>query len=115
MNMTDKPISNGRIVGGDYFSLIYDRRTKNKLNHFLTQFNFSDYWCFKTTRMQRLITEYSDLLNFDYSAYIFFRKDLYNKDYILYWIKYMTDIGGIQFIHKPLPPFDPYKKINIIK
>ena len=50
MNMTDKTISNVRIVGGDYFKLIYYRKSKYKLNHYLTQFNFNDYWCFKSTR-----------------------------------------------------------------
>jgi hypothetical protein len=113
--MTDKTIRNIRIVGGDHFTLEYNRKSKYKLNYFLTQFNFSDYWCFKSTRHQRLITEYSDLLNFDYSAYVFFRKELYNIDYILFWIKYMKEIGGIQFFDKHFPPFDPYKKINIIK
>lgn len=115
MNMTDKTIRNIRIVGGDHFRLEYNRKSKNKLNHFLTQFNFNDYWCFKHTGHQRLITEYSDLLNFDYAGYIFFRKELYNIDYMLFWIKYMKEIGGIQYLDRPFPPFDPYKKIKIIK
>jgi hypothetical protein len=113
--MTDKTIINIGIVGGDHFSLVYSRRSKNKLNQYLTQFNFSDYWCFKSTNYQRLITEYSDLLNFNYARYIFFRKELYNIDYMLFWTKYLKDIGGIQFFDKPFPPFDPYKKIKIIK
>jgi hypothetical protein len=70
--MTDKTIINIGIVGGDHFILKYFRKSKYKLNYFLTQFNFSDYWCFKSTRHQRLITEYSDLLNFNYATYIFF-------------------------------------------
>lgn len=75
----------------------------------------NDFFYVIYTFNQRLITEYSDLLNFDYAVYIFFRKELYNIDHILLWTKYIKDIGGIQFIDRPLPPFDPYKKIKIIK
>lgn len=111
--MTDKTIKNERLVGGNYFKLSYLRKSKLKLDYFLNQFNFDDYWCFKSTRNQKLIS-YEELLKFEYANYIFFKKEIYNLDYILYWIDYLKNIGGIMFLCKYLPPFNPYKKIKIM-
>jgi hypothetical protein len=110
--MTDKTIINARIVGGDYFRLIYLRKSKYKLDYYLEQFNFDDYFCYKATKHQQLIT-YEELLDFRYSAYVFFKKELYDKKHIDLWIDFIKSIGGIQYLSKPLPPFNPYKKIII--
>lgn len=111
--MTEKTIKNNRLIGGDYFKFIYSRKSKLNMDYFLNQFNFNDYWCFKLTSIQMLI-DYEELLKFDYAGYIFFKKELYDIEYILYWIDYLKNLGGIMFLNKPLPPFNPYEKVKIM-
>ena len=100
---TNKTITNCRKVGGDYFRLVNVRNSNLHLKDFVDEFNFDDYWCFKTTNYQRLINE-KDFLDFKYASYTFFKKSLYDKDKIIEWCKM---IGGIQYLVKPTPPFSP--------
>ena len=108
--ITDKTISNGRIVGGDYFLLYYLRSSNKKLSDFLPLFNFDDYWCYKKTRNQVLV-DYETFINFKHGGYTFFKKDLYIKKNIDRWIEYIISLGGIQYLVKPTPPFPPEKII----
>ena len=111
--MTTKTIINARPVGGDYFKLIYSRSSNLNLSDFLPLFNFEDYWCYKITNCQRLVT-YDDLLEFKYACYIFFRKELYDKEHINMWIMWfrITYSNHLpQFLDKPVPPFNPTKVI----
>ena len=103
---TNKTIENRRKVGGDFFSLTYVRSSNLYLKDFVDKFNFDDFWCFKTTGHQRLVDEKS-FLDFKFSRYTFFKKSLYDKDKIIEWIEWCKMIGGIQFLHKPTPPFNP--------
>ena len=105
-----KTIENARPIGGDYFGLIYYRKSDKYLKDFLPLFNFQDYWCYKCTRQQKVVN-YEDLLEFKYSRYTFFKKNIYSKENIDIWIKWMINIGGIQFLSKPTPPFNPNKII----
>lgn len=107
---TNKTILNSRKVGGDYFFFYYNRKSNYKLDHFINQFNFNDYHCFKSTRFQILVN-YQEFLEFKYASYTFIKKDLYNLNHILMWLDYLKSIGGIQFLNKPLPPFNPNKII----
>ena len=108
--MTNKTIVNRRPIGGDYFRLINVRTSNKYLSDFLPLFNFDEYYCLKASGHQRLVT-YDNLLEFKYSEYIFFKKELYDKDHIGSWILFMKNIGGIQYLHRPLPPFNPTKVI----
>ena len=108
--MTDKPIANRRIVGGDYFYIKQERASNKKLTDFLSLFNFDDYWCYKGTGKFRQV-DYQTFINFKHAAYTFFRKDLYIKEDIDRWVEYTTSLGGIQFLDKPTPPFPPEKII----
>jgi hypothetical protein len=108
--VTSKTIINARIVGGDYFSLIYARKSNKYLEDFLALFNFDDYWNYKGSRHQVIVT-YGELLEFKYSRYIFFKKDLYDKEYIDMWLYHLKLTGGIQFLDKPFPPYHPNKII----
>lgn len=105
-----KTIENCRQLGGDYFKLIHSRRSNLYLKDFIDKFNFDDYWCFKTTDKQR-ICNYEDFLEFKYSGYTFFRKDLYDVNRILEWIDWFRDLGGIKYLVRPTPPFPPQKII----
>ena len=110
---TSKTITNCRKVGGDYFRLINVKSSDKYLKDFINDFNFDDYWCFKTTDKQRLINE-KDFLDFKYASYTFFKKELYDVDKILEWIDWFKMIGGIKYLVKPTPPFNP-KKVKIKK
>lgn len=103
-------IANNRRVGGDYFELKFLRSSNKKLSEYLTQFSREDYWILKATRHQEMIN-IEEFLEFKYSCYIFFKKDLYNINEIFEWINWFKDKGGVQFLHKPTPPFSPEKII----
>ena len=76
-----KTIENCRKVGGDYFKLKYLRRSNKYLSDYINLFNFDDYWCFKSSNKQKLVS-YEELLEFKYAGYIFFKKELYDIDII---------------------------------
>ena len=108
-----KMIGNCRKVGGDYFRLIKLKSSNLYLKDFIGKFNFNDYWCFKTTNVQKLVN-YEEFLDFKYGGYTFFRKDLYNVDWIVEWIEWnrVTFNGnGLQYLSRPTPPFPPQKII----
>ena len=110
---TNKTIINTRPIGGNYFRLIYERKYKTILGDFIDKFKFDDYWCFKLTNKQRLIN-YEDFLKFEYSGYIFFKKDKYNKDNIQEWIDWSIKVfsgHGPQYLNNPTPPFNNKKII----
>ena len=107
--MTDKTIEKvSGIIGGDWFSIGYTRRSTLKLDYFLNQFNFDDYYCLKSSERQRFIT-YEELLEFKHCNYLFFKKDVYSKDHITIWIDKI--ISYIKFVNRPFPPFHPNKII----
>lgn len=105
-----KTIISFREIGGDYFKLIYSRSSNLYLKDFIDKFNFDDYWCFKSTRHQNIVN-YEDFLEFKYSGYTFFKKDLYDVNRILEWVEWFKDLGGVQYLGKPTPPFPPQKII----
>ncbi len=107
---TNKTIENIRQVGDDYFGLCHLRSSNKYLNNFLPLFNFNDYHCLKSTRHQIFVT-YEEFIEFKYSRYILFKKDIYNKEHISMWIEWMISIGGIQYLSRPTPPFSPNKII----
>lgn len=111
MNMnTSKTIENRRPVGGNYFFL-FNRTTSDKyLKDYINKFNLNDYYIFKLTRNQRQVS-YEEFLEFNNSGYIFFKKDLYYLDHINKWIDFWGKLGGIQYLSKPFPPFNPNKII----
>jgi hypothetical protein len=110
MVVTDKPIDNVKVVGGDYFRLIYARNSNKKLSDYLPLFNFDDYWCYKTTNNFREV-DYEAFLEFKYAGYSFFRKDLYKREHINMWAKLCSELNGVWYLVKPTPPFSPSKVI----
>ena len=112
--MTDKPISNGRPVGGDYFYLKYLRSSEKTLDDYLKLFNPEDYWIYKYTKEQRPITT-QELYEFKYAGYIFFRKTTYDNEYIMEWLRLITPINGMNYLIKPFPPREIINRINIIQ
>ena len=113
MSLKTNHIENRRLVGGDYFKLMYVRKSNKKLEDYLKKFNYNDYWVLKGSRHQRLVT-YEDILTFKYSGYILFKKSIYDIDKIIEWVDYLNNFGGVQYLNKPTPPFNP-KKIKIVE
>lgn len=109
MNNTDT-ISNLRLVGGNYFRLLKAPANGKYLKEFIDLFNFDDFWCYKVTNRQRLVTQ-QEFLEFKYSGYIFFKKELYDKDTINEWIDWYDKVSGIKYLCMPTPPFSPNKVI----
>jgi hypothetical protein len=103
-------IENIRKVGGDYFRLLKRITSDKYVKDYIDLFNFDDYWCYKVTRHQRLVTK-EEFLDFKNSGYEFFKKELYDSNKIDEWIDWMKSMGGIQFLVKPTPPFSPNKVI----
>jgi hypothetical protein len=108
--MTDKFISNNRKVGGDFFFLQALKKSKHKLNYFLEKFNPDDYFIYKSTAKQKKVS-IEDFLEFKYCVYILFKKGVYDNDNINIWIDWSNNIGGINYLVKPTPPFSPEKII----
>ena len=105
----ERTILNVSKVGGDYFNLIYSRRTDKTLKDYINLFNPDDYYILKSTNRQRLVS-YDDFLEFKYSGYIFFKKDIYDINHILEWIEFREwGRSGVQYLVKPFPPFNPNK------
>lgn len=113
--MTDKTISSGAKVGGDYFYLRYLRSSDKNLEYYLDQFNIDDYYIYKFTDRVRRVTD-EDLYHFNYSGYIFFKKDIYNCEEIDDWIDYLKEYNmSFKFLTKPFPPMYIREKIRIIE
>ena len=112
MSLKTNHIGNDRLVGGDCFKLGYRRKCNKTLEDYLKEFNYNDYWVLKSSNRQRLVT-YEDILTFKYSGYIFFKKSIYDIDKIMIWIEYFKSMGGVQYLDKSTPPFNP-KKIKIV-
>jgi hypothetical protein len=102
--MKTNHIKNARKVGGDYFFLLFVRATNINLEEHLSNFNHEDYHIIKTTNKQRVVT-YEEMLEFKYSGYTLFKKDLYDADIIIQW----CDKFMFKYLNKPTPPFNPNK------
>ena len=107
---SSKPIDHRFEVGGDFFALMNINRSKRKLSDYLLLFNIDEYFIFKATSKQRLVSV-EEFLDFKYACYILYKKELYDKQHIESWIKYIYNIDEIKYIVKPLPPFSPNKII----
>jgi hypothetical protein len=95
----------------DWFILIYNRDKKSRpLDYYLQMFDINNYFIYKSSGKQRQVS-IDEFMKFEYSSYIFFNKKLYNKDNIDLWIKSFNIFGGLQYLTKPLPLFNPEKII----
>ena len=112
-------ILNQRQIGEDYFMLKCDREKRNKkynLQHYLNLFNFDEYWCYKSSNKFKNIKTLEELKEFNYSAYIFFKKTKYNRESIENWIKWLNNNNiSLTYLSKPFPPISLIDKIEIIE
>jgi hypothetical protein len=110
--MTDKTIVLINCITSKWFKLIYSRKETKTLQDHLDKFNIEEYFIYKVTNRQRQVS-IEDLYEFKYGGYILFKKDIFDKEYIDIWIEYLNQdkLRGIQYLSKPLPPFNPSKII----
>jgi len=108
-------ISMIKVNGYDCFYLKFLRSSTIPLDFYLDQFNIEDYWIYKITRHQKKVS-IEEFMDFKYAGYIFFKKDKYKMNGVESWVSFFLNRGNtiIQYLTKPLPPFDP-KKIVIKK
>jgi hypothetical protein len=97
-----------------------NKKGNNKLEDCINLFNIEDYHIYKASNKFRKLT-INDLYNFEYSAYILFKKDYFNDIEIDEWLEFLSNnkltSGGnaIKYLHKPFPPNYIKEKIKIIQ
>ncbi len=80
----------------DYHCLLPDNYDKN-------------YFIYKRTNAIREVTV-EEFHRWDYTGYIFFDKNKYDKNHIENWIKWIkVNRLNCNYLNKPFPPFDPEK------
>ena len=106
--MNNKTIQSIRKVGGDYFKLIYSRKSNKNLQFHLDRFNHEDYYIYKSSNRFKEVS-YQDILEFKNGGYIFFKKDLYDNEVIENWINwlYSNKLNRFPYLSIPFPPFNP--------
>ena len=105
--------ANRRVINGGYFYIKKESNTNKDLNYYLDQVNIDEYYIYKGSNKFREVS-IDDILNHRYSGYIFFKKSIYDKNHIEYWIDYInTNKLDCRFLTKPLPPFKTDKIIII--
>jgi len=68
-----------------------------------------DYFIYKATNAFREVSV-EDFHRWQYAAYIFFDKKIYDKNHIENWIKWIkVNRLDCRFLDKPFPAFDPNK------
>jgi hypothetical protein len=94
----------GGIINGDWFVLIKARKMKKlyTLDELLEKFNPEDYWIYKASNKQKLVTT-EEMKEFENAGYIFFHKSKYNPDYINHWITHINRLMHT-YMAKPTPP-----------
>ncbi len=111
--MIDETIENYKEVGCDFFKLQYLRSSNKKLDYYLDRFNPEDYWIYKSTEQQRLVS-IEDFLEFKYATYVLFKKGVYDYKIIDESLRLLKEKQiQVKFLHKPLPPIEILKKIKI--
>lgn len=97
-----------RKVNGDFFSICKLNNKGKDLDTYISTFNPDDYYIFKATNKFK---EVSTILFFDFkfARYCFFRKEIYDKNWLDLWIDWTTTNLNLVFLHKPFPPFYPQK------
>ena len=111
--MTDKTMES-RNLDGNYFKLIYSRKSDKDLQYYLDQFDINDWYIYKSSGHQRQVS-IKQLYDFNYSAYIFFKKSEYSNLEINEWLNFLKSVKiSLVFLNKPFPPKHIQNKINII-
>jgi hypothetical protein len=102
-------ISMIKVNGYDCFYLKYLRASTTPLHFYLEQFNIEDYWIYKCSNKQKLVS-IEEFMKFEYAGYIFYKKELYKTEHIDLWINTITRLIH-SYLSKPTPPFSPNKII----
>jgi len=98
------------IIEKGYRSIIYRRSSSVEDYKSLLPDNYDkDYFIYKKTNAFREVSV-EEFHRWNYSGYIFFDKNKYDKNHIEKWIKWIKDNKVLfPYMSKPFPPFDPQK------
>jgi len=101
-------IENRRRVGSDCFIIKKLTQSNKDLDYFTNQFEPDDFYIMKGTgRFKEVSTK--DFLIFRYGRYTFFKKEIYDKNWLDLWIDWTNNKINLLFLDKPFPPFNPEK------
>ena len=99
--------------GIGWFRIIKDRRSKYLLDDYLKTINMNEYHIYKSTGRQRAV-DIEDVINFKYSGYIFFSKEIYKKEDIEDWLMKIKELGiTVMYLSKPFPSVNYLKLIKV--
>ena len=101
-------------IGGldvDCFVVKKMRSSDIPLDYFLDKIDLDNYWIYKGTR-NFIRVEVEDIGK--YSGYIFFKKDIYCKEYIDKWIVEIYKIQSMPYLSKPFPRLGILSKIEVV-
>ena len=98
--------------GNGCFKVIKARRSSLLLDDYIKDINlnFEDYYIYKYTNKFRPVSK-EDFIEFKYSHYMFFHKDLYSNVDINKWIDLIS--SHILYLTKPFPPIEYLNKITL--
>jgi hypothetical protein len=102
--------STQREIGSDCFMIHKNKKAKLSFDELMKDFNYEDYYVLKATSNFRFI-ELNELEK--YAAIVFFKKELYNKDFIQRWLDF-TKLMDNKFLNKPFPPEYMLEKIIVV-
>ena len=99
--------------GVGWFHIIKARISDYLLDDYLTTINMNEYNIYKSTGRQRAV-DIEDVINFKYSGYIFFSKEIYKKEDIEKWLLKIKELGiTVMYLSKPFPSVNYLKLIRI--
>ena len=101
-------IENRRRIGSDCFIIKKLTQSNKDLDYFTNQFNPDDFYIMKATGKFKEVST-KEFLDFEFAGYVFFKKVVYEKNWLDIWIDWTTSNLSLQFLHKPFPPFSPEK------
>ena len=98
-----------RKVNGDFFSICKLNNRGKDLDTYTSGFNPDDYYIYKSTDKFKEVS-IKEFLDFKFARYCFFKKEIYDKNWIDIWIEWFhKNRFRILYLSVPPPPYLPEK------
>ena len=106
--MTTKTIEVVTNKDKDCIRFSFTRGAKFTLEHHIKDLNLEldDYYILKASAKFKIVS-IIEFLEFKHCGYMFFKKDKYDINHINLWLNWIHNNGGVNFVTKPFPPFNP--------
>ena len=101
------------VKGIGWLKIIKARKSEYLLDDYLKTININEYHIYKSTDKQREV-DIEDVINFKYSGFMFFSKEIYKKGDIEKWLLKIKELDiMIKYLSKPFPSVDYIDKIRV--